>query len=206
MLKLVDTKLPKDKFGKDSNLDLIAHVNYVLNNRSHVGLRNTKTRSEVNRTTKKVYKQKGTGGARHGSRRANVFVGGGIVFGPRAVKRTLYVTRKMKQIARNGALSLKAKAGEIKVVSGIDKLAKTSDISKFLKSFETKKVTFFVSEKNLKSLRYFRNIRNLSAMPFAKANVLNILNGGLVFIDDSVFEASKKEAVNKSKKAELKKK
>ena len=66
--------LPKE-FDQKLNMPLLAQAVHVYEERSHVGLRNTKTRSEVNRTTKKIYKQKGTGGARHGSRRANLYVG-----------------------------------------------------------------------------------------------------------------------------------
>jgi len=58
MLKIVEYKLPKDVFGQPINLKLLSQANYVYSERAHVGLRSTKTRSEVNRTTKKIYKQK----------------------------------------------------------------------------------------------------------------------------------------------------
>jgi len=85
--------LPKE-FGIKVNPLLLAQAIYVYEDRAHVGLRKTKTRSEVERTTKKVYRQKGTGGARHGSRRAPIFVGGGVALGPRPLKREVLLNQK----------------------------------------------------------------------------------------------------------------
>ena len=79
--KLKETSLPKE-FGQKENLPLLAQAVRVYEERSHIGFAKTKTRAEVNRTTKKVYKQKGTGGARHGARSAPIYVGGGTAHGP----------------------------------------------------------------------------------------------------------------------------
>ena len=87
-VKTGEESLPKE-FSQKVNLALLAQAVHVFEERGHVGLRKTKTRSEINRTTKKIYKQKGTGGARHGSRRANLYVGGGVALGPRPIRRIL---------------------------------------------------------------------------------------------------------------------
>ena len=127
MLKIIETKLPKEVFGEKVNLNLLAQVNHVYTERSHTGLRSTQTRSEVNRTTKKVYKQKGTGGARHGSRRANLFVGGGVIFGPRPVRRILNLSQKVKAAGKIAAFSAKSMAKEVMVVSGLSSVTKSKE-------------------------------------------------------------------------------
>ena len=191
MLKIVETKLPKDVFGAEINLKLLAQVNHVYTERSHVGLRSTKTRSEINRTTKKVYKQKGTGGARHGSRRANLFVGGGVIFGPRPLRRILTLSQKVKLAGRVSAFSAKSKAKEIAVVSGLSNITKTKEISEFLKKQTAKRFTFFLSEKSLSAFRFLRNLSNARAILYKDASALDILNGGMLLIDEGSFESKK---------------
>lgn len=86
---------------------LLAQAIYVYQENSHQGVSKVKTRGEIDRTKKKVYKQKGTGGARHGARSANVYVGGGVVFGPTGQKLTpVSLNKKMKLRALAGMLSL----------------------------------------------------------------------------------------------------
>jgi large subunit ribosomal protein L4 len=203
MLKIVDVKLPKEIFGADVNLKLLAQANHVAQSRAHVGLRNTKTRSEVNRTTKKVYKQKGTGGARHGSRRANLFVGGGVIFGPRPLKRVLEISKSLSKAAMISAFSYKAKEKLVLVVSGADKVAKTKEVAEFVKGLKGKKFTFLLSENSKKTVRFVRNLANVKVLGFKEAGVLDILNGGTLLIDEMSFE---KAPVKAEKKVEVKEK
>src|SRR3989344_5044199 len=105
MLKKVsDFKLPKE-FRVKPNLGLLTQSLRVYEERGHVGLRQAKTRAEVNRTGKKLYKQKGTGGARHGSKRAPIFVGGVVAHGPRPIRRILSLSSKLKRLSKLMALS-----------------------------------------------------------------------------------------------------
>src|SRR3989337_4392523 len=94
--KKVDTMtLPKEIFGLPDNPNLMAQAIRVYLANQHQGSKKTLTRGEVNRTTAKVWKQKGTGRARHGSRKAPIFVGGGIAHGPRGVTAaSLKLTKK----------------------------------------------------------------------------------------------------------------
>jgi large subunit ribosomal protein L4 len=188
MLKIVEYKLPKEIFEAEVNLDLLAHANHVYVSRDHVGLRNTKTRSEINRTTKKVYKQKGTGGARHGSRRANLFVGGGVVFGPRPEKRILNLSQSIKNAARIAALSAKNKNKEVFVVGGAGTVTKTKEVSEFLKKQTGKKYTFLVSEENVKVNRFIKNLENARTFNYKDATAYDILRGGVLLIDELVFD------------------
>ena len=80
-----DINLPKEYNLKTSNSLLLQAVR-VFEDRTHFGLARVKTRSEVNKTRKKLYKQKGTGGARHGAKSAHIFVGGGVAHGPKGEK------------------------------------------------------------------------------------------------------------------------
>ncbi len=204
MLKISEIKLPKETFGQKINFSLLAQANYVQSDKRHIGLRSTKTRSEVNRTTKKIYKQKGTGGARHGSRRANVFVGGGIIFGPRPVKRVLSLPKGVRNAAKKAAFSAKTKDKEVIVVSGISKVTKTKEVAEFLKKLTAKRFTFALSEKSGQVLRFFGNLKNVKAVFYKDITAHDILNGGLILIDDGVFEKApaQKEKKTKERKTE----
>lgn len=189
MLKIIEEKLPKELTGVKPNLNLVAQAVHVQRERSHVGMRNTKTRSEINRTTKKVYKQKGTGGARHGSRRANVFVGGGVVFGPRALRRIVTLPNALRLKAKQMALNLKSK--EMILVDGLSKVVKTTEVSKFLAKIEAKRFTFVLSDKNVKAQKFISNLSNAKAILFRNITAFEILEGGKLIIDNDIFEKEK---------------
>lgn len=204
MLKIVDFKLPKETFGAEINLKLLSQANYVYSDRNHTGLRSTKTRSEINRSTKKVYKQKGTGGARHGSRRANLFVGGGVIFGPRPIKRILTLSQSIRNAARIVAFSAKSKEKEIAVVSGFAGVAKTKEVAEFLKKQTATRFTLLISEKSRSIVRFAKNLSNAKVITYKDASAFDIWNGGMLLIDETVFEAKKEDV--KSKKEGVKSK
>ncbi len=109
-------ELPAAVFGATVSRGLMhqALVRQMANGRR--GTHKAKGRSEINRTTAKMYRQKGTGRARHGSRRAPIFVGGGVAHGPQPRSYTQKMPRKMRQAALRSALSAKAKSGDIVVL------------------------------------------------------------------------------------------
>lgn len=191
--KLADFALPKE-YVVDVNLNLLAQAKRVYEMGSHVGLRKTKTRSEVNKTKKKLYKQKGTGGARHGSKNAPIFVGGGVAHGPRPLKRVLELPKKMKKLALNMALSLRAKNGDLILVDGVNKIKKTKESASFLekikKDLKTKR--FVVATREMETLKFFRNIENVQAVNFVNLNTFHILTGGTLILDKDIFEKAKK--------------
>ena len=115
--------LPKDLFGVQVNKQLLAQAVrvYLANQRS--GSASTKTRGEVEGSTRKIYKQKGTGRARHGGIRAPIFVGGGITFGPKPRDFSLKFPKSMKKAALASALTSQLIDGKIIIVDGLDKLA-----------------------------------------------------------------------------------
>ncbi|MFW6068711.1 MAG: 50S ribosomal protein L4 [Chloroflexota bacterium] len=114
-----EIELPAEIFEAKVNRGLMhqALVRQLANAR--LGTHNTKTRSEVRYSTAKIYRQKGTGRARHGSRRAPIFVGGGIAHGPKPRKYTKKMPRQMRRAALRSALSAKARAGDILVLNEV---------------------------------------------------------------------------------------
>jgi len=111
--------LPADIFEAKINRDLMhqALVRQMANRR--LGTHKAKGRSEINKSTRKIYRQKGTGNARHGSRRAPIFVGGGVAHGPKVRDYTKKMPRKMRRAALRSALSVKAGNGDIIVLDAI---------------------------------------------------------------------------------------
>lgn len=195
-VKTGEFALPK-VFDVEINKNFLAQAIRVYEERAHVGLRSTKTRSEINRTTKKFYKQKGTGGARHGSRRANVFVGGGVVFGPRPLRRELTISSQMKIKSRLTAIAAKVAENQLILVEGLNKLNKTKMGAEFTanvtKELKSKRFTFLLSDTNAKTGIFLRNLKNSVSVPFKDASAIDIFRGGLVVVDKEAFEVKKEE-------------
>ena len=129
--KVESTPLPGSIFEIKVEPALLAQaVRVWLSNQRRAGA-STKTRSEVAKTTAKSYKQKGTGRARHGSSAAPIFVGGGIAHGPSGEQNyKMTMPAKMRRLALLGALSAKAEAKQIMVVTGAEKASgKTKQVS-----------------------------------------------------------------------------
>lgn len=112
-------ELPADIFEAKVNRDLMhqALVRQLANQRQ--GTHKAKGRSEINKSTRKIYRQKGTGNARHGSRRAPIFVGGGVAHGPQPRDYSKKMPRKMRRAALRSALTVKASSGDIVVLDEI---------------------------------------------------------------------------------------
>jgi large subunit ribosomal protein L4 len=188
--------LPKEIFGVKINLKLIAQAIRVFHTNQRLGTRKAKTRSEVSFTTKKMYRQKGTGRARHGSKRAPIFIGGGVAHGPKTYDYKLTLSKKMKKLAFFSALTDKLKQEELKIVTGLDKIElKTKHTIKFLtslglttKSKQLKNKTLLVVAKNDSKLNLItRNIKNLFVVPVQILNTYQILTSKTVlFSKDAI--------------------
>jgi large subunit ribosomal protein L4 len=208
-VKTGDEALPKE-FSQKVNLALLSQVVHVYEERGHIGLRKTKTRAEVNRTTKKIYKQKGTGGARHGSRRANLYVGGGVALGPRPIRRILTISGSMKSRSKLFAYSLKASEGKIIIVSDLSKVDKTKVIADLVKVLGKvtgeKRFTFILSEGAKAARKFFRNLKLVNAISWKDANAYDILNGGIIAIDSEIFSNKKQVTSDKNQETSEKRK
>ena len=146
---------------------------YLANQRQ--GTQSALTRAEVNRTRKKMYKQKGTGGARHGDRKAPIFVGGGATFAPKPRDHSLKMPKQMRQKALEEALKLK-KPEKI-VLSKVD--GKTKSLAGLI---DTQKSALLITKDyNKKVYLAGRNIANLTILPKNQLNVFAILKAHKIY-------------------------
>ena len=114
--KAGDIELDEALFGLETRADILHRVVRWQRHKAQAGTHKVKTRSEVSYSTKKIYRQKGTGGARHGSRKAPIFRKGGIYKGPTPRSHAHDLTKKFRALGLRHALSAKAKAGELVVI------------------------------------------------------------------------------------------
>ena len=168
--------LPAEIFGAKINPVLMAQAVRVYLANQRQGNANTKTRSEVHGTTKKVWQQKGTGRARHGSRKGPIFVGGGIIHGPETHGFTLALPQKARRASLASALTSKLHDSQIVFVDGLESESKTKVISSFLKNAQlsnNKKVhkVLFVTGDQPEQVR--RAARNIEGVVVTPANCLN---------------------------------
>jgi large subunit ribosomal protein L4 len=174
---------------------LLSQAVHVYEDRGHFGLARAKTRSEVAISTKKIYRQKGTGGARHGAKSAPIFVGGGAAHGPKGIKRVLHLSGSQKEKAFLYAFNYKISDSRVVLVDGLEKIEKTRDAFNLIKNIikdknwtNGKNITVAFSEKNKGSLNFFRNIEGIKVDYFRSLNAYKLyLANGLV-VDKVVLE------------------
>ena len=186
--------LPKE-YDSKPNLALLAQAVRVYEDRSHTGSSKVKTRAEVDKTKKKLYKQKGTGGARHGSKGAPIFVGGGVAHGPKVVSRELNLSINDRRRALKSAISKQAMEGKLILVDGLAKLTKTKEaqflltlIAKDINEKVFSKVTFIVSSETSSVGKYLRNLKNVEIVTWSDLSAYQVLFGGLSIFDKTIFK------------------
>ncbi len=156
-------------FSYETKPALLAQVLHVYRDNAHQDTSKVKNRGELTKTTKKMYKQKGTGNARHGSRMSPTFVGGGVAHGPTGVQPgNLKINRKMKAAALAGILSLYAKDKLVELVT-LPEI--TSPKVKSVKSLLPKENTLLVYHEEGNAL--ISSVKNLSNITAIEANRLN---------------------------------
>lgn len=168
-----EQELPSSIFERPVNVGLMhqAYVRQMANAR--LGTHATQTRSEVNRTKSKWYRQKGTGRARHGSRNAPIFVGGGVAHGPKPRSYKKDMPKKMRQEAIRSALSAKAANDGIVLVDKLELDApKTRDMADILYNLVGDASALVLLAENNENVQ--RSIRNLPDARYLRANYLNI--------------------------------
>lgn len=170
--------LPEALFAGDVNKQLMAQAVRVYLANQREGSASTKTRGEVEGSTRKIYRQKGTGRARHGSIRAPIFVKGGIVFGPKPRDYSLRMPKKMKRKALISALTVQCMGHAIKIISDIDSVEmKTKMFHKLFESLgATKNTLFLLGKDDLSAKRAMRNLPYLDIMRSVDANTYDILS------------------------------
>lgn len=149
-------------------------VRYQLSKRQ-AGTHSTQNRDDVSVTTKKLYRQKGTGGARHGSRNAPIFVGGGVAHGPHPHSHAHDLPKKVRALALKHALSSKVKDESLIVVDAFTG-EKTKDLVAQLKKLGISNALFIGGARlDEKFARAARNIPNIDVLPLAGLNVYDVL-------------------------------
>ena len=188
-------ELKDNIFGLDPRADLIARmVRYQLAKR-RAGTHDVKNRSEISRTGKKMYKQKGTGGARHGSMRANIFRGGGRAFGPTPRSHAHDLPKKVRALALKHALSAKAKDGAIVVWQDAQLAeAKTKALREnFSKQGLASALIIDTLQDDSQPQENFalaaRNIPNVDFLPVQGINVYDILRRDKLVLTKAAIEA-----------------
>ena len=176
-------------FGAEYNEALIHQVVVAQHNNARQGTKSALTRSEVSASKKKIYRQKGTGGARHDERSAPQFDGGGVVFAPKPRDFSQKINKKMRDIAFSSAISQKIAQNEVYVIDDI-KFAdsKTKAASEFLKTFGLNKRTIILTDgKDESVVRATNNIQKVTAQDVALLNVADVVeNTFIVFTKNAI--------------------
>lgn len=187
--------LPEEIFGEKVNKTLLAQAVRVYLANKRQGNASTKTRGEVDGSTRKIYRQKGTGRARHGSVRAPIFVKGGIVFGPKPRDFSLDLPKKMRRKALYSALAAKLNDGEVKVLSGLEAIEpKTKNFASAMKNLGLveKKLLLVLSEDVQAVKRAARNVQGVSSTVVKRLNAYDVLNNKNVVVTKDAIEEMKK--------------
>ncbi|PLS19972.1 50S ribosomal protein L4 [Neptunicoccus cionae] len=178
-------------FGLEPRKDILHRVvRYQLAKRQQ-GTHKVKTRSEVSYSTKKIYRQKGTGGARHGARSAPIFRGGGVYKGPTPRSHAHDLTKKFRKLGLRHALSAKMTAGELVILDNAEMAtAKTGDLAKAVKNLGWKRALIVDgSEVNANFALAARNIDGVNVLPSQGANVYDILKSDTLVLTKAGVEA-----------------
>ena len=151
------------------------------------GTHKTKERKEIHRSTKKIFRQKGTGGARHGSLKAGIFVGGARIHGPRPRDYSFKLNKKLKRLARLSALSYKARTNKIMIVEDFDMATpKTSEFANMLKALKVTGRTLFVTSEIQKNIVLSgRNIEGNTVMRASDMNTYQVMKAGQLILTES---------------------
>ncbi|MFY0681760.1 MAG: 50S ribosomal protein L4 [Thalassovita sp.] len=188
--KAGSVELSEDLFGLEPRADILHRVVRWQRNNAQAGTHKVKTRSETSYSTKKIYRQKGTGGARHGSRNAPIFRKGGIYKGPTPRSHGHDLTKKFRKLGLKHALSAKAKAGELVVIDNAESAAKTAVLAKQVKNLGWKRTLIIDGASvNEDFAVAARNIEGLDILPTMGANVYDILKRDTLVITKAGVEA-----------------
>lgn len=188
--KAGSVELDEAIFGLEPRADILHRVvRYQLAKRQ-AGTHKVKTRSEVSYSTKKIYRQKGTGGARHGARSAPIFRGGGVYKGPVVRDHGHDLTKKFRKLGLRHALSAKMKAGELVVIENAESAGKTAALAKQVKDLGWKRALVIDGATvNEDFAQAARNIEGLDILPTMGANVYDILKRDTLVITKAGLEA-----------------
>ena len=183
-------------FTGSVNTQLIAQARRVYLANQREGSAATKTRSFVEGSTRKIYKQKGTGRARQGSIRANIFVGGGIVFGPQPRDFSLTLSKSMRQEALKSAFVMKANEQGLSILDGTMKEPKTKTVSACLtKMGITRRVVLVTDDMHGALAKSARNITTVTVRSAVTVTTYDVVIGShVIFTKEALKQVEQRLA------------
>ncbi len=178
-------------FGLEPRADILHRVVRWQRAKAQAGTHSVLGKSDVSYSTKKIYRQKGTGGARHGSKKAPIFRHGGVYKGPTPRSHAHELPKKFRALGLKHALSAKAKAGELVVLESLDMAeAKTAKLARAAKELGWKRVLIIDgAEVNENFARAARNLDGIDVLPTMGANVYDILRRDQLVLTKAGVEA-----------------
>ena len=190
-------KLPEALFGVEVNMMLLAQAIRVYQGNQRAGGAFVKTRGQVEGSSRKIYKQKGTGRARHGSIRAHIFVGGGVVFGPTHQNFKGTLTKKMKVVALASAFAARLKDNAIFIVDGLDKIeAKTKHVAGLIKGLGLSGSILVLHATGASNVfTASRNIEGLDVIPMTHVHPYALVSHKYVIIMKSAIQDAEKQFI-----------
>ena len=184
-----DIVLNDSVFGIEPKTESLADVVRWQLARRQAGTHAVKGRSDVSRTSKKLYRQKGTGRARHGARTANIFVGGGIVFGPTPRSHDFKINKKVRELALRSMLSLKARENNLVICVDLNLATnKTKDLSAMLSKLDLKSALFVDFENFDNFKQACSNLYRIDVLPTVGLNVYDGLRHEKIVLTRSAVE------------------
>ncbi len=188
--KAGSVELTDEIFDLEPRADILHRVVRWQRNKAQAGTHKVKTRSEVSYSKKKIYRQKGTGGARHGSRNAPIFRKGGIYKGPSPRSHAHDLPKKVRALGLKHALSAKAKAGALVVIDTAETDGKTKTLAKQVQDLGWKRALIIDGAQiNEGFAQAAANIEGLDVLPSMGANVYDILRRDTLVLTKAGVEA-----------------
>ena len=182
--------LGDDIFGLEPRVDILHRVVRWQRNNAQAGTHKVKTRRETSYSTKKIYRQKGTGGARHGDRNAPIFRGGGIYKGPTPRSHGHDLPKKVRQMGLKHALSSKVRDGSLVIIEEAQSDGKTAALAKMVKNLGWKRALIIDGAAvYIGFAKAASNIEGLDILPTMGANVYDILKRDTLVLTKAGVEA-----------------
>ena len=190
--------LPEEIFGIEPNDHVIYLAVKQYRAAQHRGTHKVKTRAEVKGASRKLHRQKGTGGSRKGNIRNPLYKGGGAIFGPKPHSYDIKLNRKVKDLAKMSALSYKARENAIVIVEDINlETPKTKEFYEILTKLKIadKKTLFVIPEYNDEVYMSFRNLPLVNGMLLSDINTYDLINADVLVMTESAAKIITEEEV-----------
>ena len=182
--------LSDDVFGQEPRIDILHAVVRWQRNKAQQGTHKVKTRSEVSYSTRKIVRQKGSGGARHGSRKAPIFRKGGVYKGPTPRSHAHDLPKKVRRMGLIHALSSKAREGQLVILDAANADGKTAALAKQVADLGWKRALVIDgAEVDQGFAQAARNLDTIDVLPSQGANVYDILKRDTLVITKAGVEA-----------------